>query len=273
MARIRPFSIRLFSLSVAAQYVALVWLFRLVAPTTWARQLAAGPGAFILVVIGMQLVNCLFEWGFHRYVLHGRIHDWLSHFSHSHRHHHALTTIRMIRAADGERIVVNEYPITQAYQSENAAFPWYALIGFWLWFLPLLILVQALLPQAPIILGGVTSIAWSMFAYETFHAIEHYPYEWWKRATESTYWGWLWRRIYGFHHFHHANVSTNEAISGFFLLPVADWLFWTYNQPPGLLFHGRLATVKLFAIKQPWPFVVRLDRWARNRETQIRHSV
>ncbi len=266
----RPFSIPLFSLSVAIQYTLLVIVLRSFAPVTWERQLAAGVGAFILVFLGIQLVNCFFEWGFHRYILHRQIHPWLSRFSSGHRHHHLLTPIKLgVNEAGPGRIILNRYPITEAGQHEDAAFPPYALLGFWLFFSPLLIGLQYLLPHWPIILGGSASIAWSMFSYEVFHAVEHYPYEWWQRATNSVRWGWLWRRIYGFHHFHHANINANEAISGFFGLPVADWLFGTYNQPPGLLLQGRLATAQLFQIKQPARVVNRLDVWSRRREAGI----
>lgn len=268
----RPFSIPLFSLSVVVQFTLWLVVFHWLAPTTWSRQVAAGPGAMVAVFLAWQLFNCFFEWGFHRYVLHGRIYGWLTRFSRGHRHHHALTPIRLIRAADGERIVLNEYPITQVKQYEDAAFPVYALVAFWLLFSPLLIGVQFLAPRWPVILGGTLSIAWSMFAYETFHAIEHYPYEWWKAATDHPRWGFVWKQIYGFHHFHHANISTNEAISGFLGLPVADWVFRTYNQPPGLLLHGRLATAQMFAIKQPWPLVVWLDTWSRKREASLAHN-
>lgn len=272
MARTRPFSIRVFALSVALQLTAVLLLFRFVAPDTWARNVAAGLGPFAMVFLEMQMFTCFFEWGFHRYILHGRIHQWLSRFSRGHRHHHALTPIRIIVAPDGLRIVLNEYPITSPHQYEDATFPPYALAAFWVLFSPILIGLQVLAPDTPVILGGLVSIAWSMFAYEAFHSVEHFPYEWWERATTSPRWGWLWRRVYGFHHFHHANIATNEAISGFLGLPVADWVFRTYNQPPGLLLQGRLATAKMFAIRKPWPFVVRLDNWARARETAITHG-
>ena len=73
----------------------------------------------------------------------------------------------------------------------------------------------------------------------------------------------------GFHHFHHANVGANEAISGFFGLPVADWLFGTYHQPKELLLQGRMATAKDFAVKPPPAWVRALDEWARKRESAL----
>ncbi|HSQ59928.1 MAG TPA: hypothetical protein VLT84_05805 [Acidobacteriota bacterium] len=109
------------------------------APDTWSRQMAAGPGAFALVFVAMQMFNCFFEWGFHRYVLHARVHPWLSTFSQGHRHHHSLTPIQIRSSEAGPgRIILNQYPITEAHQHEDSAFPWYAMAAFWLLFTPVL---------------------------------------------------------------------------------------------------------------------------------------
>jgi len=121
-------------------------------------------------------------------------------------------------------------------------------------------------------MGGYAAITWSMCLYEILHAIEHRPYEWWKQATEHPRFGAFWRKLYGFHHMHHANISCNEAISGFFSLPIADWAFGTYHQPKDLLLEGRVATAKDFAVPPPLPFVRWLDAWARKREARVRHG-
>lgn len=266
------FSIRRFLLQVALQLALLLVTFRYLAPSVWTKQVDAGLGAIILAFIGVHLLLCFFEWGFHRYVLHGLVHRQLTRFSRGHRHHHELTAIKLIRDEAGPgRIVLNRYPILTKEQYEDAAFPVYALAAFWIFFTPVLLILQSFMPNVPMLLGGYFAIAWSMTAYEIFHAVEHYPYEWWQRAVEAKRLGWIWKKVYAFHHFHHANISTNEAISGFFGLPVADWVFKTYNQPQDLLLHGRIATAKEFQIKRPWPFVTWLDNWARSRETTIIH--
>lgn len=274
------FSIRRFLLLVAAQLFALFALFRFLCPSVWAQQVQAGVGPFILVFLSAHLFICFFEWGFHRYVLHSTIHPWLSRFSHSHRGHHGLTLIRLERhTGSADRYVLNRYPITEEEQFESAAFPVYALSLFWLLFTPLFIGLQVAMPQAPIMLGGYTAVAWSMIGYEVFHAVEHYPYEWWQRAVEAKpsasrwkkFQARWWTRLYSFHHFHHANILANEAISGFFGFPVADWAFHTFHLPTELLLEGRVATAKDFAVQKPWPFVRWLDEWARKREAKIIH--
>jgi len=266
----RRFSIWRFTLLLLLQFILLLVGIRLLAPAVWSQQIAAGPGAFILSFLVIHLFLCFFEWGFHRYVLHSVTVSWLRRFARGHRNHHALTNIQLRRDEAGPgRIVLNRYPIVDEDQFEDSAFPVYSLAAFWAVFTPLLMLAQQLLPHAPIYLAGYGAITWSMAGYEVFHAIEHFPYPWWERATGHRRFGKLWRKVYGFHHFHHANVGSNEAISGFFGLPIADWVFRTYHQPQDLLLHGRMATAKDFAVRPPWPFIAWLDRWARAREAKI----
>ena len=264
------FSITKFSLLVALQLVLLFFAIRFLVPQVWARNMAAGPLALVLVFLGMHLFIAFFEWFFHRYVLHRMTASWLHKLAKAHRHHHSLTAIRLRPVEQGsERFVLNEYPITREEQHPDSAFPAYALVAFWVLFTPLLAGLQILWPHVPFLFGGYAAIAWSMVLYEVIHAIDHWPYEWWSKATEHPRFGRFWRPLYGFHHMHHANIGCNEAIGGFFALPVPDWCFGTYHQPKELLLHDRLATARDFAIGEPRPFVRWLDRWAQRRETEI----
>jgi len=267
------FSIARFSMLVALQLVLLFVTLRFAFPDLWARSLAAGPWAFFAVFLGMHLFIAFFEWFFHRYVLHAVTTGWLQRFAHAHRHHHGLTPVRLKPVAHGsDRVILNEYPITREEQYPDSDFPVYALLAFWALFSPLLIALQLLLPAMPVLLGGYAAIAWSMSLYEILHAIDHWPYEWWQKATDHPRLGGLSRRIYGFHLMHHANIGCNEAISGFFGMPVADWCFGTYHQAKELLLEGRIATARDFAVRSPLPFVRGLDQWARRRETAIIRS-
>jgi hemolysin III len=269
----QPFSIPRFLLVILLQFAGLLLAMRFMVPAVWARQVAAGAGAIALVFLASHLVTCLFEWFFHRYLLHSVTIGWLQGLAHSHRTHHSLTPIQLARDEAGPgRIVLNRYPIVDEEQLENAVFPPHALLSFWLVFTPLIVGGQLLFPHAPVLIGGYAAVTWAMISYEIFHAIEHLPYEWWARATEHPRYGWAWRRLYGFHHFHHANVGSNEAISGFFGLPLADWIFRTYHQPAELLLQGRIATAKDFQVREPWSFVVAWDRWARKREAELRQA-
>ncbi len=266
----RRFSILRFLVEIALQCGLLLLAFRTFFPALWHRQFAAGWLPMLVVFLIVHLVLAFFEWAFHRYVLHSITTPLLTYFARGHRSHHGLTPIRLQSAPDGgDRYVLNRYPITEEEQFVDSAFPIYATIAFWALFTPLLIPFQLLLPKVPVMLGGYAAVTWSMVLYEVLHAIEHQPFEWWKRATESRRFGKAWRALYGFHHMHHANIACNEAIGGFFGLPIPDWLFGTYHQPKELLLEGRLATARDFAVPPPPPLVQRLDRWARKRESEI----
>jgi hemolysin III len=175
-------------------------------------------------------------------------------------------------AEGSDRFILNEYPITHEEQYPSSAFPFYALAAFWAFFTPLLVGLQVLMPRLPIVLAGYAAITWSMILYEILHAIDHWPYEWWKAATEHPRFGKFWSMLYGFHLMHHANVGCNEGIGSFFGFPIADWCLGTYHRPKELLLEGRKATAKDFAIRPPRRFVRWLDRWARKRETGILHD-
>lgn len=267
------FSIRWFVLQSVLQVTALGLAFRFLLPGVWEQQMSAGLPLLLACFVGFHLFICFFEWVFHRYVLHAITTPLLVWFARGHRSHHGLTPIKLQPAAPGsDRYVLNRYPITEAEQYEDAAFPWYSILGFWAFFTPLLLLLQWLLPGLPVLFGGYAAVAFSMCLYEILHAIEHYPYEWWKAAVEHPRFGKMWTKLYGFHHMHHANISCNEAISGFFGLPIADWAFGTYHQPKELLLEGRVATAKDFAVPPPPGWVAWLDAWARKRESQIRRQ-
>jgi hemolysin III len=270
----RPFSIARFSLLVAAQIALLLWGYHALFPRQWERQLSGGFPAFLGAFLAVHLFLCFFEWFFHRYVLHSVAIPWLKGFAEDHRHHHSLTSIRLRPLVEGsDRVILSEYPITEEAQHESSAFPAYALVAFWALFTPLLLGVQLLLPGMPILLAGWVAIAWSMMLYEILHAIDHWPYEWWCKATEHPRLGGFSRLIYGFHLMHHANIGCNEGIGGFFGLPVADWCLGTHHQPERLLLHGRKATAKDFSVRLPRGFVRRLDQWAKARESRLRRSV
>ena len=266
----KPFSMFWFTVQAVAQYAALLVVLRFALPGTWRMQFGGGWLPLVLVFLGMHLFMCFFEWVFHRYVLHALVARPLGVFTTAHRSHHGLTPIKLLPAAPGsDRFVLNRYPIVDEEQHVDSAFPWWALVAWWALFTPMLALLQWAFPHLPIVLGGYSAITFSMCLYEILHAVEHLPYEWWKAATEHPQFGFVWRRVYGFHHMHHANIGCNEAISGFFGLPVADWAFGTYHQPRELLLEGRVATAKDFAVPPPPAWVRWLDAWARRRESEL----
>lgn len=257
-------------MQAVVQYALLLVGFRYLLPGVWEKQFSAGWLALLGAFLGMHLFLCFFEWAFHRYVLHALTTPLLLWFARGHRSHHGLTPIKLQPLVEGsDRYILNRFPIVEESQYPDSSFPVYAIAAFWVLFTPLLVLVQLILPAVPVLMGGYAAITFSMFLYEVLHAIEHQPYEWWKHATEHPRFGVFWSKLYGFHHMHHANISCNEAISGFFGLPLADWAFGTYHQPKELLLEARVATAKDFAVPPPQRWVRWIDAWARKREAEI----
>jgi len=226
------FSLVSFTLAVGVTVIFYTLILMLVCPNLSVRQLQKGLWQIIWVSLGFHLFNAKFEFFFHRYVLHSKVFRWFEKFYRDHTLHHALTNIYLRKpplTEDGLSKVVNHYPITEEKQYESSFFPYWGLAGFTLFFSPLTIFLQWLLPNWPIILGNFIAITFSYCLYELLHAIEHVPYEtFWKKFVESPRLGTLGKKIYGFHQFHHYEVKCNMAISGFFGLPVFDWLFWVF---------------------------------------------
>lgn len=235
------FSLPLFLFTVAASLAGLAALLKLVAPdAVWRAQLSASAGRFLAAFLLMHLLTCFFEYIFHRYVLHKPVVPFLNRFYKQHTLHHSLTRIGRRRTPGGRTVpfVENIYPVTEPEQGEASFFPWYTLAVFAAIITPLLALLQWFAPAFPWFFAGYGAFAFALALYEIFHAIEHWPFERWAPLIEHRHFGWFWRKVYSFHLRHHAVIDCNEAISGFFTLPVFDWLFGTFILPKSLYVHG-----------------------------------
>jgi len=239
---IEQFSLRLFLLTIATSLVGLAVLLKLVAPeTVWRAQLGATVAGFAGAFLTITLFNCFVEYVFHRYVLHKPVVPFLSQFYRQHTLHHNLTRIGRRRTPGGRDVpfVENIYPITTLEQGEASFFPWYTLGVFAVIVTPVLALGQWLAPSAPWFFAGYGALASSLMLYEIFHAIEHWSFEQWGPLIEHRRFGWFWRKVYSFHLRHHAVIDCNEAISGFFTLPVADVVLGTFILPKSLYADGQ----------------------------------
>lgn len=271
----KRFSIKKYSALAMLQFALLILGIRVFLPSVWANHMTSGVGAVMLVFLGMHLLNCFFEWGFHRYVLHAILFAWLRGPAIRHRLHHSLTPVRLGGRQDSAqgRTILNRYPIERQEQYESSTFPAWSLAAFWGLLTPVLVGFQVLFPKAPFLIGGYAAITWSLWCYEVVHHIEHLTFEWWEERIEHRRLGAIWKFVYGFHETHHANPRCNESISGFFSLPLADWLFGTHYQPKERLQDGRVATAKEFALPQPRRFVRWLDRLVGSREARLHRYV
>jgi hemolysin III len=260
------FSLPLFIATIVASLVVLLGALRFLFPGTWESQILAplwkGAVAFLL----LSLLNCFIEYIFHRYVLHKPAVPFLRRFYRQHTLHHALTRIARKQTRDGKGLmfIENKYPILDEEQHEASFFPWYTLVTFACILAPLLALLQWLLPTFPWFFSGFAALASSLAIYELVHAIEHWSLDKWEPLIEHPRWGFFWRPAYSFHLRHHAVIDCNESISGFFCLPLADWVFGTCLMPRSIYADGQEWAADEFTSPRPvWP--IRMLDEAANR--------
>ena len=258
------FSLPRFVFTVFATLAGLGAALWLLAPGIWAAQFLAPIWKGAAAFLGISLLNCFEEYFFHRYVLHQPAIRWLQRLYRQHTRHHALTRIGQQPGRDGRRIlfIENKYPIVAPEQGEASFFPWYSLAIFAGILTPLLALLQWAFPSFPWFFSGFAALATSLSLYEILHAIDHWPFEKWGPLIERPRWGGFWRTLYGFHLRHHAVIDCNESISGFFGLPVADWVFGTCVIPNTIYADGEEWAPDKFRRPQPVGLIRHLDELA-----------
>jgi hemolysin III len=263
------FSVTLFAITVVVTVAGLFGTLALVAPTLWKAQLAAPWWMFAAVFVTAHFAGGVFEYFFHRYILHAPLIPFLSYFYKQHTLHHALTRVGFQKSRKGREsipcLVENHYPIEHEKQFEASYFPWYTLASFSLFASPVFAVAQWVFPAAPVFLAGFAGLAWSLCLYEIVHAIEHLPQATWDRLVAQPKTGAFWRKAYAFHLRHHADIRCNEGISGFFALPVVDLLLGTYVDPETLYTHGQTAEPKEFISPRPRFAII---RWLDHRAEQ-----
>ena len=269
---VERFSLPLFLVTIALSVTGLCVVLRLIAPETWQLQFAAPVWAFAIAFALVSLINCFAEFFFHRYVLHRPAIPGLGRLYRQHTLHHALTRIARKPSRDGRALlfVENKFPIVEVEQGEGSFFPWYALTVFAAVLTPVFALLQWLVPVFPWFLAGLAAVTSSMVLYEVLHAINHWPFERWAPLLDHPRWGWFWRPVYSFHLRHHAVIDCNESVSGFFGLPLADWLFRTCVIPPTMYADGEAWKPENFTAPRPRAPIAWLDRWAERVVTAHR---
>ena len=258
-AKHEEFSLPLFAFTVLATLTGLLAILRYGFPSVWTLQFVAPAWTWLVVFLAVSLFNCIFEYFFHRYILHTPLIPIVSRLYKQHTLHHALTRIGKRPGQHGRSIlfIENKFPIIEPEQGEASFFPWYSLAVFAAIISPILAVLETVLPQFPWFVGGFAALASSLALYEILHAINHWPFETWRPLIESSRWSWFWRPAYAFHLRHHAVIDCNESISGFFGLPVGDWLFRTCIIPKTVYEDGEEWSGEKFESPRP----VALIRW------------
>lgn len=223
----------------------------------------------LLVLLGTALFGIplsLFEYFYHRYLLHSSILPFLSRMHRAHREHHDLTYVKApVRANDTSQLVPvkSEYPVEHLHQEESMMFPDTALSGFYLLFLVTLGWpVKAMFPEFPAITAVILAVTLYYCAYEVWHAVLHLPFErYWQRFIEGKYLGPISRRVYGFHLMHHWRPTANVAVVGLWGIALWDHLFRTHRRPGRLPLDGSQVSYEDAALSKPlWP-ISAIDRW------------
>jgi hemolysin III len=265
----KPFSALLFVVTIVFSVSVYLTILAFAAPTIWKAQLEASLTSCILTFLAVHFFDGILEHPFHRYVLHSPLIPGLSRFYRSHTKHHGLT--RVVWRQTG---VENYYPIIEEKQHEASFFPWYSYLVFALVLTPLFILVYLFDPTIPIFLSGALGLAWSISLYELLHAAEHYPLEKWLPKLEHPNQSIrkFWRIVYAFHLRHHVDIKCNEGISGFFGIPIADFLLGTWVNPSTLYTHGTHVDKKEFVPPEPIFFIRWVDEFAEKRKQKQRNK-
>jgi len=269
------FSLPRFTLAVLVTLAGLFGALRLIAPTVWSAQFVTPLWKAGVAFVAVSLLNCFIEYFFHRYVLHTPAIPLLRRFYRLHTLHHGLTHIVRKQARGNHQVlfIENKFPIVEPGQHEASFFPWYTLAVFALLLTPVFFLLHWMLPSFPWFLSGFLALASSLTLYELLHAINHWSLEKWLPLIEHPSWGRFWQPAYGFHLRHHAVTDCNESISGFFGLPLADWVFGTCVIPQTIYAQGEEWAPEKFRSPQPRAVIRWLDRWAdrvvkKHRATQ-----
>jgi len=250
---------------MAAQVAAAVGIFRWVAPQVfdaeWRQPL---PILAWTVLLGLPL--SLFEYLYHRYLLHASVLPFLASMHHAHSVHHGLTYVKApVTPMEPAKLVpVNSaFPVEDEHQEESMMFPYWALAIFLVVFTILLAApLKLMLPGQPIFISVIFSVALYYSAYEIWHAILHLPFErFWQPLMESRVFGRLTRRMYSFHLLHHWRPKSNLAVVGFWGFAVWDHAFRTHRRPERLPLKGAEVNYNDGSLAKPlWPIRL-LDRW------------
>lgn len=254
-----------FTLAIALIFAAMVGLYALLAPSYFFAEtlhLAAVP--VWALIIGLPL--SLFEYLYHRYLLHSAILPFLASMHRSHTTHHGLTYVKApINPKNPAQLVEvrSEFPVEHEHQEEAMMFPFYALPIFVAVFLVLFALpLKLLFPGAPILLALIFSVTAYYVAYEVWHAALHLPFErFWQPLFARRGIGPIARRCYSFHLVHHWRPNSNLALVGFWGIALWDHLFRTHRRPERIPLKGAEVTFGDSELPPPrWPIRL-LDRW------------
>ncbi|HLK17075.1 MAG TPA: hypothetical protein VKT78_19880 [Fimbriimonadaceae bacterium] len=254
-----------FFLAIAAQLAAILALYAILAPKVFTSE-TSRPWSLLLWMFLLGLPISLFEYFYHRYLLHSAVLPFMGSMHRAHSTHHGLTNVKApVTPNEPAKLVEvhNEFPIEQEHQEESMMFPLWSLPIFVALFLVLFGLpLKLMFPGAPVLLATIGTGTLYIVAYEVWHAVLHLPFDrFWQPSLRSRWAGGLARHTYGFHLMHHWRPTSNLAIVGFWGVAVWDYAFLTHRRPERMPLKGAEVNFHDAKLKKPlWPISL-LDRW------------
>ena len=247
------------------QVVLFFGLFLWASPSTFHAEMKQ-PGQVVLWTLLFGLPLSLFEYLYHRYLLHSAVLPFLKSMHRAHSQHHGLTSVKAPVKINEPALLVpvaNEYSVEHEHQEESMMFPAYAISIFMAMFLVVLALpVKLMFASQPIITALMIAVTLYYSAYEIWHAIMHLPYDKvWKPLMEHPRIGRTVRHVYGFHLMHHWRPTANLAVVGLWGVAAWDHVFRTHHRPARPPLAGSQVSYNDAKMRKPlWP-VATLDRW------------
>jgi hemolysin III len=254
----------LFFLAIGVQLAIVLGIFAWIAPDAFAIEWKQGWMIFLWTfLLGVPL--SLFEYLYHRYLLHSAVLPFMAAMHRAHTTHHGLTYVKApVTPKDPAKLVPvsNAYPIEEEHQEESMMFPFYSMLIFEAVFLIILgAPLKLLFPGQPVLVSLILAVAAYLVAYEVWHGVLHLPYErFWQPMMERPWSRKLFRRLYSFHLMHHWRPTSNLAIVGFWGIALWDHALRTHRRPERLPIQGSEVNYHDAKLDQPlWP-ISALDR-------------
>ncbi len=254
-----------FFLAIGIQLAAILGIFALFLPSVFYFE-AAQPWKILAWTFLLGVPISLFEYFYHRYLLHSAVLPFMSSMHRAHSTHHGLTYVKApVTPHDPGKLVpvTSEFPIEEDHQEESMMFPLWSMPIFVAIFMILLGLpLKFIFPAHPVLISLILTVTVYLVAYEVWHAILHLPYErFWQPMMERPWSGKVFKRMYSFHLMHHWRPTSNLAIVGFWGVALWDHVFRTHRRPERLPLDGAEVNYHDAALKKPlWP-VSQFDRW------------
>jgi hypothetical protein len=250
-----------FFAAAIGQLAVILAVYWLIAPYVFAAELSR-PWLVVLWTIGLGIPVSLFEYFYHRYLLHSAVLPFMSSMSRAHITHHGLTNVKApVKAHEPEKpaTVNSQFPVEHEHQEESMMFPLYSGLIFVAVFMLIMgIPLKLIFFSQPILISTIFTVMLYYSLYEVWHALLHLPYD--------KYWGPLMkykivRRVYGFHLMHHWRPVSNLAIVGFWGVALWDHVFGTHRRPERMPLHNAQVTYLDAKLRRPrWP-VSMFDSW------------